>query len=108
MSEITISKTTWEYISESIADKVAKKISDNEEKYKWHDLRKNPDDLPKNGYYDTASYWHERYQNVRAFYDADKGKWMYHPDNNTGKDWVEGLNTIAWREIEPFIEEEAR
>lgn len=72
------------------------------EKYKWHDLRKDPTDLPPNGYYDTWSYWHEKYQNNRAFYDQDKNKWLFHPDNNTGNPWVESLSIIAWKEIDKF------
>lgn len=79
---------------------------EKEDKYRWHDLRKNPDDLPPNGYYDTWSYWHEAYQNNRAFYDADKKRWLFHPDNNVGKPWIEGLSIRAWRYIEPFKEEE--
>lgn len=73
-------------------------------KYRWHDLRKSTNDLPPNGFYDTWSYWHEKYQNIRAFYNADKRKWLFHPENNTGKDWVEGLSIIAWKEIERFEE----
>lgn len=67
------------------------------DKYKWHDLRKNPEDLP-----DTPrlvltkidfEYW--EYEISRYMQFECTGMWMN-----------QKAQPIAWREIEPFEEEE--
>ena len=75
------------------------------EKYGWHDIRKNPEDLPQIGtnYADFFTvcldgkdkyglkYWHfidTRLYNFDGTWDTDKG-----------------LKVIAWRETETFEEE---
>ena len=72
------------------------------DKYKWHDLRKNPDDLPEaigDGY--ESEYvlvmtgtpeWNSWEQ---AYYHHDKKLWSTYEQN-----------VFAWRYIEPFKEEE--
>ena len=72
------------------------------DKYKWHDLRKNPDDLPEaigDGY--ESEYvlvmtgtpeWNSWEQ---AYYHHDKRLWSTYEQN-----------VFAWRYIEPFKEEE--
>ena len=72
------------------------------DKYKWHDLRKNPDDLPKaigDGY--ESEYvlvmtgtpeWNSWEQ---TYYHHDKKLWSTYEQN-----------VFAWRYIEPFEEEE--
>ena len=71
-------------------------------KYRWHDLRKNPDDLPEaicDG--DESEYvlvmtgtpeWNSWEQ---AYYHHDKKEWSTYEQN-----------VFAWRHIEPFEEEE--
>lgn len=72
------------------------------DKYRWHDLRKNPDDLPEavgDGY--ESEYvlvmtgtpeWNSWEQ---AYYHHDKKLWSTYEQN-----------IFAWRYIEPFEEEE--
>lgn len=75
-------------------------VMEKAEKYRWHDLRKNPDDLPKeNGDYIV---W---YQAVNNVYNG--AKVMFY---STGGGWLAGRTrkeegVIAWREIEPFERE---
>ena len=71
------------------------------EKYRWHDLRKNPDDLPdKDGIYMVCIIYPAEEKAVgAAFYGimyGYKSGWnMLMPNDG---------NVIAWREIEPFEE----
>ena len=72
------------------------------DKYRWHDLRKNPDDLPEpicGG--DESDYvlvmigtpeWNSWEQ---AYYKHDERMWSTYDQN-----------VFAWRYIEPFKEEE--
>ena len=75
--------------TESLIDMVEK-----EEKYKWHDLRKNPNDLPKDGL--DIVVWNS---------GADKFSMTASPYwvRNCAKD--SGYNIVAWKEIEPFESE---
>ena len=72
------------------------------DKYRWHDLRKNPDDLPEaiGGGYESDyvlvmigipewNHWEW------AYYHHDKKLWSTYEQN-----------VFAWRYIEPFKEEE--
>lgn len=71
------------------------------DKYKWHDLRKNPDDLPEAiGGGCESEYvlvmigtpeWNSWEQ---AYYKHDKQMWSTYEQN-----------VFAWRYIEPFKEE---
>ncbi len=68
------------------------------DKYRWHDLRKNPDDLPEaiGGGYDSEYVlvmigipeWNSWEQ---AYYHHDKKLWSTYDQN-----------VFAWRYIEPF------
>ena len=71
------------------------------DKYRWHDLRKNPDDLPEaiGGSY-VSEYvlvmigipeWNSWEQ---AYYKHDKRMWSTYDQN-----------VFAWRYVEPFKEE---
>lgn len=70
------------------------------DKYQWHDLRKNPEDLPKHDNQVLVKCDDlEIFPYFTAFYDGDM--------------WVEGefedlrqfcFHVIAWREIEQFKE----
>lgn len=71
-------------------------------KYRWHDLRKNPDDLPEaiGGGYESeyvlvmtgTPEWNSWEQ---AYYNHGKRLWSTYDQN-----------VFAWRYIEPFKEEE--
>ena len=73
------------------------------DKYRWHDLRKNPDDLPEDNGYGKSEYvlvmigtpeWNSWEQ---AYYHHDKKMWSTYDQN-----------VFAWRYIEPFEEEEEK
>ena len=71
------------------------------DKYRWHDLRKNPDDLPEaiGGGYESeyvlvmigTPEWNSWEQ---AYYKHDKRMWSTYDQN-----------VFAWRYVEPFKEE---
>ena len=72
------------------------------DKYKWHDLRKNPDDLPEGfecGYeseYVLAMIGTPEWNSwEQAYYHHGKRLWSTYEQN-----------VFAWRYIEPFKEEE--
>ena len=81
---------------------MAIKALEKADKYRWHDLRKNPDDLPEaigSGY--ESDYvlvmigtpeWNSWEQ---AYYHHGKKLWSTYEQN-----------VFAWRYIEPFKEEE--
>lgn len=73
-------------------------------KYRWHDLKENPDDLPE------ANRWGEsNYVLVKALikvgcYACNDMRKAYY--NHTQKKWSIDGNVLAWRYIEPFKDEE--
>ena len=78
-----------------------KKALEKADKYRWHDLRKNPDDLPEADGNSESEYvlvmigtpeWNSWEQ---AYYHHDKKMWSTYDQN-----------VFAWRYIEPFEEEE--
>ena len=81
---------------------MAIKALEKADKYRWHDLRKNPDDLPEaiGGGYESdyvlvmigTPEWNGWEQ---AYYHHDKRMWSTYEQN-----------VFAWRYIEPFKEEE--
>ena len=71
------------------------------DKYKWHDLRKNPDDLPEADEYGKSEYVLVRL-GTPEWYSCE---WAYYSHN--AKMWsTYEQNVFAWRYIEPFEEEE--
>ena len=71
------------------------------DKYRWHDLRKNPNDLPESDGNSESEYvlamigtpeWNSWEQ---AYYHHGKRLWSTYEQN-----------VFAWRYIEPFREEE--
>lgn len=69
----------------------------NADKYRWHDLRKNPNDLPeKSGLYWVHGIW-ERGKHVEgeSEYHVDDGCFIASQD----------INIIAWKRVEQFEEE---
>ena len=83
---------------------MAIKALEKADKYRWHDLRKNPDDLPEaiGGGYESeyvlvmigTPEWNSWEQ---AYYKHDKKLWSTYEQN-----------VFAWRYIEPFEEEEEK
>lgn len=83
-------------------NKIVSKALEKADKYRWHDLRKNPDDLPEaiGGGYESdyvlvmigTPEWNSWEQ---AYYKHDKQMWSTYEQN-----------VFAWRYIEPFEEEE--
>ena len=83
---------------------MAIKALEKADKYRWHDLRKNPDDLPEAicGGYESeyvlvmigTPEWNSWEQ---AYYKHDKKLWSTYDQN-----------VFAWRYIEPFEEEEEK
>ena len=81
---------------------MAIKALEKADKYRWHDLRKNPDDLPEGfeGGYESeyvlamigTPEWNSWEQ---AYYHHGKRLWTTYEQN-----------VFAWRYIEPFKEEE--
>lgn len=73
-----------------------KQFIKNQEKYKWHDLRKNPDDFPKEdclvliyaNLYDEEQLYH--YNGFKVDYYSNSGG------------FCEDCKIIAWKEIERF------
>ena len=84
------------------AIKMAIEALEKADKYRWHDLRKNPDDLPEaiGGGYESdyvlvmigTPEWNDWEQ---AYYHHGKRLWSTYEQN-----------VFAWRYIEPFKEEE--
>lgn len=70
------------------------------DKYRWHDLRKNPDDLPEADEYGRSEFVFvmigtpEWYSCEWAYYHHDKKLWSIYEQD-----------VFAWRYIEPFEEE---
>lgn len=78
------------------------------DKYRWHDLRKNPDDLPPRAISITGSRICHESDEVLA-QDGDGYNFIAEYNHNLGK-WIDTADympikkgrLIAWREIEPF------
>ena len=78
-----------------------KKALEKADKYRWHDLRKNPDDLPEADEYGKSEYVLVRL-GTPEWYSCE---WAYYSHN--AKMWsIYEQNVFAWRYIEPFKEEE--
>ena len=77
-----------------------KKALEKADKYRWHDLRKNPDDLPEDNGYGKSEYVLVMI-GTPEWYSCD---WAYYSHN--AKMWsTYEQNVFAWRYIEPFKEE---
>lgn len=73
--------------------KMFQELIEKENKYRWHDLRKNSNDLPREDVYVlTTSKWEDDYW-MDEIIKCENGK----------MEWLSSPNTvIAWRYIEPF------
>ena len=79
-----------------------KKALEKADKYRWHDLRKNPDDLPEPI---GGSYVSEYVFVMIGTPGWNNCEWAYYKHNH--KEWsTYEQNIIAWRYVEPFEEEE--
>ena len=97
--KIAISEVEWNYpMDYTIAFEEAIKALMKIDKYKWHDLRENPCDLPRvvNGYgeSDYLLVKTERCDTEIACYSYIK------------KQWSIDSYVFAWRYIEPFESDE--
>lgn len=101
--KVAIAEVEWDYpMDYTVVFEEAIKALEKADKYKWHDLRKNPDDLPEAiGGGDESEYvlvmigtpeWNSWEQ---AYYKHNKQMWSTYEQN-----------VFAWRYIEPFKEEE--
>ena len=85
-------------------NKIVSKALERADKYRWHDLRKNPNDLPEDTGYGESEYvlvmigTPEWYNCEWAYYNHDKKVWSTH----------EQQDGFAWRYIEPFEEKEEK
>lgn len=79
-----------------------KEMLEEFEKHRWHDLKKDPDDLPnKCGTYIVYIGYPEEEVGM-AYYEN-----MYWYRRGRSRRVPNYGNVIAWREIEPFEEDEA-
>ena len=80
---------------------MAIKALEKADKYRWHDLRKNPDDLPEADEYGCSEY----VLVMIGTPEWDNHEWAYYNYNTKG--WSTPFyeqNVFAWRYIEPFKE----
>ena len=73
------------------------------DKYRWHDLRKNPDDLPKADEYGCSEY----VLVMIGTPEWNNHEWAYY--NHNTRMWSTPFyeqNVFAWRYVEPFKEED--
>lgn len=78
------------------------KLIEEKKQYAWHDLRKNPDDLPQRDMYcicrvNSEYYFPYRVLLYQPFDAEDSNKWIDRDDGFIPNHFV-----IAWRELEPF------
>ena len=80
---------------------MAIKALEKADKYRWHDLRKNPDDLPE-GF--EGGYESEYVLVMIGIPEWNHWEWAYyHHDKKLWSTYEQ--NVFAWRYIEPFEEE---
>ena len=101
--KVAIAEVEWNYpMDYTVAFETAIEALEKADKYRWHDLRKKPDDLPEADGNDESDYvlvmigTPEWYNCEWAYYNHDKKVWSTH----------EQQDGFAWRYIEPFKEEE--
>lgn len=84
-------------------NKIVSKALKKADKYRWHDLRKNPDDLPEPNEYNESGYVAVMIDRRPHWWDD----WDQDYYNHEKKEWAKyEQNVRAWRYIEPFEEEE--
>ena len=100
--KMAIEEVVWTYpIDYTVAFEEAIRELLKADKYRWHDLRKNPDDLPEDNGYGKSEYVLVMI-GTPEWYSCE---WAYYSHN--AKMWsIYEQNVFAWRYIEPFEEEE--
>lgn len=83
---------------------------EKEEKYHWHNLRKNPEDLPKNlsGSYLFENKWGQVFKGTfRAVGDIKLFETHIYSKQHGGDIWLQykTCNVVRWKEIESFEED---
>ena len=83
---------------------------EKEEKYHWHNLRKNPEDLPKNlsGIYLFENKWGQVFKGTfRAVGDIKLFETHIYSKEHGGDIWLQykTCNVVRWKEVEPFEED---
>ena len=84
-------------------NKIVSKALEKADKYRWHDLRENPNDLPEDNGYGCS----ECVLAVTGTPEWSDYEWAYY--NHNTMMWSTPFcvrNVCAWRYIEPFKEEE--
>ena len=80
-------------------NKIVSKAFEKADKYRWHDLRKNLDDLPEADEYGCSEY----VLVMTGTPEWDNHEWAYY--NHDRKEWSTYEQAVfAWRYIEPFEE----
>ena len=102
--KIAIAEVEWNYpMDYAVAFEEAIKALEKADKYRWHDLGKNPDDLPEADEYGCSEY----VLIMIGTPEWDNHEWAYYNHNTRG--WSTPFyeqNVFAWRYIEPFKGEE--
>lgn len=100
--EITTTAPRMLAFSEGL--KKAEEVLERAEKYRWHDIRKDPNDLPNDNRnveicfeFSKSKCYHT------AYYDYEYMEWVMPMDTSPNETFE---NVIAWREIESFEEKE--
>lgn len=89
---------------------ILNKALEKADKYRWHDLRKNPDDLPPHGMKVECQHLPNLITDAEelvVFHYFINGNFVYNWDLDTdvrSKTFGQRIygDIIAWREIEPF------
>ena len=80
-------------------NKIVSKALKKANKYRWHDLRKNPDDLPEDNGYGESDY----VLVMIGTPEWNNHEWTYY-NHNTRMWSTYEQNVFAWRYVEPFEE----
>lgn len=74
-----------------------------EDRYRWHDLRKNPNDLPTTEYITIEVFLKSKIYDT-AIYDSVYGfrPWYAGYFEEVTPEWLESDCVLGWREVEPL------
>ena len=103
--KVAIAEVEWNYpMDYTVAFEEAIEALEKADKYKWHDLRKNPDDLPEDNGNGESDY-------VLVMIGTPEWnhcEFVYY--NYNMREWpsLYEQNVFAWRYVEPFEEEEEK
>lgn len=82
------------------AGRLAIEALEKADKYRWHDLRKNPDDLPKKEYETCEVCLEDKTIDIAICHLGFFEPWYAAYFFDCPSNWY--TKVIAWREIEPF------